>query len=401
MTVYARNYPESDSRSCSSSESVSFTVKQRVVTPTVTLPSIADQTVGNTVTVKGSATTPCYRMSAKVMHNGTTKWLGDLSGASYSKTYTVPEAGQYGVTLYARSYPESDARSGQGVKTVWFNAYDPVRPTVNLNSITGTKKVGGVITVSGTSSTPCYRMAAKVEHDGVRNWLGEVSSSTYSKTYTIPEPGTYTVTLISRSYAESNPRSGTGEDSVTFTVKGESKNLDVPLYQQSEDDTCGPTSAAMIVDYLDGKNSSNDGNGSGREFQIKDYIDESLTEGHMSWNDLAKAINKFHSSGPSYSAERLDNYSVAGFMNLVKHNINNGCPVQALLAVKDEGVLPYGSEGHYVVITGYSGSNLYINDPHNEHCDRYTVSASKILEYIQYRMDEKIADNPYVICPYL
>lgn len=49
------------------------------VYPVVTLKNINNTTVGSTVTVSGTSSTPCYRMSAKYEYNGTTKWLGEYT----------------------------------------------------------------------------------------------------------------------------------------------------------------------------------------------------------------------------------------------------------------------------------------------------------------------------------
>lgn len=106
-----------------------------VVTPTVSLNSIPNVNINTTVTVKGSATTPCYRMAAKYVHNGSTTWLGEVYSNNYSKTFTVTSAGTYTVTLYARSYPETDARSGNGSKTVSFTVYDNASYQTKADSI--------------------------------------------------------------------------------------------------------------------------------------------------------------------------------------------------------------------------------------------------------------------------
>lgn len=188
-----------------------------VVTPTVSLNSISNVSVNTTVTVKGSATTPCYRMSAKYVHNGTTTWLGEVYSNSYSKTFTVTSAGTYTVTLYARSYPESDSRSGNGSKTISFTAYNKVKPSITVQNISYST-IGKPVSIQATSTTPCYRMSANYVLNGQTHWLGDSYSSSYSKTFTPSEPGRYAINIYARSFAETDPRSDTSSQSRTFTL---------------------------------------------------------------------------------------------------------------------------------------------------------------------------------------
>lgn len=231
--------------------------------PTISLNSIADVNPGTSVAVRATSSTPCYRMSAKYTHNGVDTWLGNVSSSSYSKNFTPTKEGYYSVTVYSRSYPESNVRSAQTSKSVGFYVYAKVVPKVTLSSISNTT-TGSTVTVSGTSTTPCYRMSASYTHDGVTRWLGEVSSSSYRKTFTPTSPGTYTVTLYSRSYAESNVRSAQGTATRTFTVTGDSKTLSVPLYKQNEDNTCGSASARMMLKFY------------GVDVSEKDYVAEAM-----------------------------------------------------------------------------------------------------------------------------
>ncbi|MEY8313172.1 hypothetical protein AALA61_14590 [Oscillospiraceae bacterium 42-9] len=204
----------------------SFSTTASVVTPTVTLNSIANQSVGATVTVTGRSSTPCYRMSAKCVHNGVTKWLGDVYSSTYSKSFTVTESGSYSVTLYARSYPESDSRSGSGSKTVSFTVYKPVLPSITLSSIS-TTTAGNSVTVKATATSPCYRMAAKYVINGETHWIGETYGTSFSKSFTPIGAGTYTITVYARSYAESDPRTGSSEKSTSFVVNPAVKTVKV------------------------------------------------------------------------------------------------------------------------------------------------------------------------------
>lgn len=94
------------------------------VTPIVRLNEILNMQVNSRVSVNGTSTIPCYRMAAKYMHNGVTTWLGEVYSNSYSKSFTASDTGVYTVTLYARSYPESDSRSVNSSKTVTFYVYN-------------------------------------------------------------------------------------------------------------------------------------------------------------------------------------------------------------------------------------------------------------------------------------
>ena len=87
------------------------------VIPTVTLNSISNITLGQTVTVSGSATNPTWRMAALVQGPGLPdggQWIGEVFSNSYSRTFTPPQTGVYTITLFARSFPENDPRTGQG-----------------------------------------------------------------------------------------------------------------------------------------------------------------------------------------------------------------------------------------------------------------------------------------------
>jgi len=109
-----------------------------------------------------------------------------------------------------------------------------VVPSVTLNNISNIN-IGQQITVSGSATqsvgTP-WRMAARVDGPGLPpngQWLGDVFSSSYSRTFTPPQTGTYTVTLFARSFPDGtaganglpttpDPRSGQGSVWRTFNV---------------------------------------------------------------------------------------------------------------------------------------------------------------------------------------
>ncbi len=363
------------------------------VTPTVTLSSISNQSMNATVTVRGSATTPCYRMSAKYVHNGTTTWLGNVYSNTYSKSFKVTSAGTYTVTLYARSYPESDPRSSSGSRSRTFTVYNPVKPTVTLKEIANTT-VGRTVTVSAKATTPCYRMSAKYVHNGATTWLGEVMDSSYFKSFTVQDEGTYTVYAYARSYPESDPRSASGSSSTTFTVTVPTFSLYVPLYGQPDGSTCGPTSVSMVLKRSGVSKSADD---------VKYYIIKSLSGDYTDWKKLAEALNDFlGDQSPGYVDYRFENSrSAAEHYNLVKKNLDAGIPIIPLLGFPADSAngFPYPSDGHYVVIKGYKGNSLIINDPYNgpanlgkeDNCAVREISNDRMKQYLE-------GDNPIIIC---
>lgn len=185
--------------------------------PVVELNSISNQLVGSTVTVKGSSSSPCYRMSAKYTHNGSTVWLGDVYSNSYSKSFTVSSTGTYTVTLYSRSHVPTNPRSASSSKSITFSVYRKVIPTVHINNIADIY-LGDSVLIQATSSTPAYRMSANYVYNSSITWLGDVYISNYSKTFTPTSTGTYTVNVYSRSYPEEDVRSASAGSSVQFRV---------------------------------------------------------------------------------------------------------------------------------------------------------------------------------------
>ncbi len=166
------------------------------------------------------------------------------------------------------------------------------------------------------------------------------------------------MTLISRSYAESNPRTGTAETSLTFTVKGESKNLDVPLYQQSDDDTCGPASARMILAYY---------GISVTESDITKYLKSAGMADFTVVAHLTNAINHFLSENGKSIQYQCVYVGEEECARLIKKNIMAGYPSQIPIesAPKPDPYFHYDVDGHYVVVKGIDGSDVKINDPYN------------------------------------
>jgi alpha-tubulin suppressor-like RCC1 family protein len=133
----------------------------------------------------------------------------DISAGVYSGGLALTSDGSiWGLDAYG-AYPIIDASA--------WDPIDPVVPTVTLDPIADIA-LGDEITISGASTAPCYKMDAHIVGPDVDIWLGEASYDTYSVNYTPTSAGTYTVTLKSWSYPETDPRSATGEASVSFTV---------------------------------------------------------------------------------------------------------------------------------------------------------------------------------------
>lgn len=388
VTVLARNYPESHPQSYVSSRTFSFTVFKKVV-PTISLNSIADVNPYTSVSVRATSSTPCYRMVAKYTYNGVDNWLGEVSSSSYNKSFTPTKEGYYTVTVESRSYAPSDVRTATSSRITSFYVRSKVTPTVSLSSISNTT-TGQTVTVSGSSSTPCYRMAASYTHNGKTIWLGEVSGSSYRKTFTPTSPGTYTVTLESRSYAASDIRSAKGSASRTFTVTAESKTLSVPLYKQEESNTCGSASGRMILASY------------GISVKEEDFRDLALKKSGTDYNftivyAVKDAINDYLSSnGKSTSFQYINtgSYSTQQYSDLIFKNIKNGHPVQAQLKINDTAYFPYEAD-HYVVIKGMqhvSGAyQAVVNDPHMDYCQTLNVPIDKMLVYNK-------AHSGFVIC---
>lgn len=136
--------------------------------PRVTLNSISDQLIGSYVTVRGTSSSPYYRMAAKYVYNGSTTWLGDVYSNSYQKQFKPASEGTYTVTLYSRSHPESNPRSASGSASTTFRIYHaPYSPNVKINNgNTANLYVGDRITVTATTAGKSYRMSAKYSCNG-------------------------------------------------------------------------------------------------------------------------------------------------------------------------------------------------------------------------------------------
>lgn len=360
--------------------------------PKVTLTSIPDLLIGSYVTVRGTSSSPYYRMAAKYVYNGSTTWLGDVYSNNYSKQFKPASEGTYTVTLYSRSHPESNPRSASGSASTTFRIYHaPYSPNVKINNgNTANLYVGDKITVTATTAGKSYRMSAKYScNGGTAHWLDDISqTSSYSSSFTATAAGTYTVTVYSRNYAESDPHSASIGRSINFTVQSiPQKELNVTLKAQPDNSTCGPTSVSMVLTKY---------NVAKTPIEVRDYITDELSGDYMDCNKLVEALKDFlGSKDPGYTAYKFANSRTATeHYNLVKKNIDAGVPVIPLLAIPEgDDDFPYGPSDHYVVIKGYYGTKLTINDPFDKDngCAERKVSNEKMKRYLE-------GKNPYIIC---
>lgn len=105
-----------------------------------------------------------------------------------------------------------------------------VYPTVTLNPISY-HTVGDTVTFTATSTLPCWRMAAKYEHNGTTTWLTDVYSNYGQWSFTVNSVGYYTVTVYARSYEPSDPRSAnSGSSPMTFYVYPEHEHSYATTY---------------------------------------------------------------------------------------------------------------------------------------------------------------------------
>lgn len=357
--------------------------------PKVTLTSIPDQLIGSYVTVRGTSSSPYYRMAAKYVYNGSTTWLGDVYSNNYSKQFKPASEGTYTVTLYSRSHPESNPRSASGSASTTFRIYHaPYSPNVKINNgNTANLYVGDKITVTATTAGKSYRMSAKYScNGGTAHWLDDISqTSSYSSSFTATAAGTYTVTVYSRNYAESDPHSASTGRSINFTVQSiPQKELDVTLYTQEKDNTCGPASARMVLASY-GINLSEE-----EVESTASAINENFTYVYVQTETINRYLGDYHIS-TRYSNPDSSTYSNEKFYNTLVTNIRNNHPVQIPLCITDKNYFDYTNSGHYVVVKGFYGRNLIVNDPHYEHSKTLSVPSDTLFSYAK-------KHSGYIIC---
>jgi len=209
--------------------------------PTVKVNHIPNAGQHQMVTVSGSAvnpdgTTPHFMEIEAISPTGRRYPIaGQLNTRNISGNFWPNEIGQYTVYIHALSHPISDPRWiwGSASRTLMVGGgAQQVVPNVTLNNIPNIT-LGQSITVTGSSSLPGggtpFRMSAQVQGPGIapnQGWLShEYNSQTYNRTFTPTATGDFTVTLFSRSFPESDPRSGQGSASRTFRVTGGTSSI--------------------------------------------------------------------------------------------------------------------------------------------------------------------------------
>lgn len=129
----------------------------------------------------------------------------------------------------------------------------------------------------------------------------------------------------------------------------------MPLYTQETGSTCGSACGRMILAYHG------------------IYCDETefktRTEqfgNHTTVAFVVQSINSFlEEAGSSVRYQYcLMGNSVSSYRTLIQKNINANRPIQIPLDPKNStSYFPYPTDGHYVVITGFRGDTILVNDP--------------------------------------
>ncbi len=152
---------------------------------------------------------------------------------------------------------------------------------------------------------------------------------------------------------------------------------DVPLYEQQEDNTCGPACGTMTVHYY--------GRTDVTEAQFKAYEGAYFTFAYR----VKDALN--HYLDIEYEYQYISNIPTeAEYRSIIDANIKNNhlVLVQAKIPVNSP-YFEYDSEGHWLVICGYyydTASQEYyvaINDPHPDYCSYIYAPVSVIYQYNQ------------------
>ena len=139
--------------------------------------------------------------------------------------------------------------------------------------------------------------------------------------------------------------------------------LDVPSFIQSSSDTCGPTSAAMLLGYYGLSISEN---------EICSYINGNNQDYTYAYvlRDTLNYYSVNHNFGITFVTEAKNEslMSLSSVLSKLEHCILQGVPFMDNIKTNDVPSWPYSSGGHYVVITGLytidQQTYVVINDPH-------------------------------------
>lgn len=138
-----------------------------------------------------------------------------------------------------------------------------------------------------------------------------------------------------------------------------SGSVQVPLYGQQTNYTCGSASGSMILNSL-GMPCT--------ESQFWNYANAN-GEGTYVYR-IAQTLNHFAGNNV-YSYKNTSNMSLDEYYNTISTSITNGYPVEVVVTIPSGTEFGYYSSGHYVVITDvYCDSNgnyiAKINDPYSK-----------------------------------
>ncbi len=175
-----------------------------------------------------------------------------------------------------------------------------------------------------------------------------------------------------------------------LTIKSypDSVELNVPLYSQEKDYTCGFACARMVLGY----------HGVNKDESDLETFSNERWKSESGWtHTIARTTNYFLTNGNTESPYwwyAVPNMTNDQFSEFVMQNLVYGYPIIALMKNTDNNYFPYCYSpdeiaGHYVVIKGIEYDfdtneyNAIVNDPHYEHSDVYSVPLSSLLLYIQ------------------
>ena len=176
-------------------------------------------------------------------------------------------------------------------------------------------------------------------------------------------------------------RSGTGYSTTTqYTISTSSvAAMTVPLYTQSENNTCGAASVRMIL--------ASYGLYYGEDAIVAKANELSGNQGTYVYAQ-ALVLNYYLSARgmtTRYQYADMTNSTVDTYDSRLWNNVANGYPVLVVLKISDTTYFPYTSSGHYMVVTSLNRSssqnNVTVNDPHYNYSDEYVLPVSVLKTY--------------------
>lgn len=150
-----------------------------------------------------------------------------------------------------------------------------------------------------------------------------------------------------------------------------SRDLQIVLHEQEDEDTCSAASAKMVLSYY-GINLS------------ESTIETWMRNNNSSWNiagNVSAVINHYlslNNKNVNYVAEWSGSLSEEGYKERLINNICSGYPVIPLITVNNKTYFEQTTGGHYIVVKGIYydfSSNIYrtkINDPFYQYSKVYT-----------------------------